>query len=293
MNRIYDFLRSDKAILLFLVLALVAQVPHAADVFHRIIPYGPAVCDAQSGAPSRDCLLEWGHAYAYAIALESAILVFVMRGKMKLSWGFAFVSVLVNVGYYWSDAWVWDALTSAVVADMLRAALVSLALPGAIAFYSHEVGGKHEAPPMPTEPPIEWVPLLAAAVRDAIGEVQVEASLPASLPDAWVEVLVDAVLDALPDAPTEVPMPAPMPALPAGWGINALVDASMPRADASQGICYASGCEVSSEPCPHCGHPVCPKHNGTHKRWHCTHNPESKAYRPEPVPSNGHAKEPI
>lgn len=281
MNRIYNFLRSDEAIMLFLVLALAAQVPHAADVFHRIIPYGPALCDAQSDV-LKECLLEWVHAYAYAIALESAILIFVMRGKMGLSWGFAIVSVLVNVGYYWSDAWTlsWDA----PIADMLRAALVSLALPGAIAFYSHEVGGKHEPEASPeapmAEPPAEWVGILVDAVLDAIEREMGEAhEAPEEVPDAS---------DEAPEALVEAPMPEPVPSLPAGWGIDALVDAplqaSMPEPVPTLpigGICYASECREPGEACERCGHPVCPKHTGTHKRWHCV----------PVVHANGHTKE--
>lgn len=115
------WLRSDNALLVLLALALAAQTPHTAALFHRLAP-------AADGAL---VYAGWLHAWAYAIALESAILLFVMRGKTGISWGFAIASVLVNTGYYYTP--------ELTLADALRAALVSLVLPGAIALYSHEV----------------------------------------------------------------------------------------------------------------------------------------------------------
>lgn len=120
MNQINRFLRSEAATLMLLALALVAQAPHAATVFHRLAPPEEAAS-----------WLAWLHAAAYAIALELATLVFVVRGKQRLAWLFAIVSVAVNIAYYWTP--------DLALADGLRAALVSIALPVAIAFYSHDV----------------------------------------------------------------------------------------------------------------------------------------------------------
>ena len=106
------FLRSDGAVLLALALALGAQVPHAASVFARLATDGGR--------------LGMLHAAVYALALELAVLLFVMRGKRRTSVAFAFVSVLVNLAYYFPGY------------EIAAAVLVSVALPGAIALYSHE-----------------------------------------------------------------------------------------------------------------------------------------------------------
>src|SRR3990167_1994568 len=116
MKRINTFLHSEASILLVLALALLAQTPHTASVFHRLalseMPFG----------------LSWLHASFYAIALEFATLLFVVHGKRGLSWLFAGVSVLANVAYYWQS--------DMTVPYMASALLISLALPACIAFYS-------------------------------------------------------------------------------------------------------------------------------------------------------------
>ena len=119
MTRINDFLRSEAAVLLLLALALLAQTPHTASVFHRLAP------------ESSVSALAWVHAWVYAVALETATLVFVVRGQRPLAWGFALVSVAVNAAYYWRPGMGTE--------QLLAAALVSIALPSAIAFYSHDV----------------------------------------------------------------------------------------------------------------------------------------------------------
>lgn len=119
MKRINTFLHSQAAVLLLLALALLAQTPHTAAVFQRLA--------------HTDNILAWTHAAAYAMALEFATLLFVVRGKRSLAWLFAVVSVTANIAYYWQDA------MSTV--DMARALLISLALPACIAFYSHDVAG--------------------------------------------------------------------------------------------------------------------------------------------------------
>lgn len=111
------WLRTPVATLIVLCAALVAQLPHAADVF-RIIVSG-------TGWPA---IL---HGYAYAIALELAVLLFVVQRRNVESYIFAGVSVLVNLSYYSLHGI--DLLTIAA----LPAWLVSIALPAAIARYSH------------------------------------------------------------------------------------------------------------------------------------------------------------
>lgn len=107
-----QFLKSDKAVLAVLVLALLAQMPHAQYVFFH----------NGHGASWFDWLIAWG----YAVALEMAVLVFVIRSAKYASWGFAAYSVLINVSYYFD-------------LDFYPVLLLSIGLPLAIALYSHEI----------------------------------------------------------------------------------------------------------------------------------------------------------
>ena len=111
------FLRSPLATLIVLCSALLAQLPHAADVF-RLIVMG------------NDTLSRL-HGLTYAVALELAVLLFVVQHRNVESYIFAAVSILVNLSYYYLHG---VALLSVAA---LPAWLVSIALPAAIAQYSH------------------------------------------------------------------------------------------------------------------------------------------------------------
>jgi len=111
------WLRTPIATLIVLCAALLAQLPHAADVFRLIV--------AGEGWPA---VL---HGYAYAVALELAVLLFVVQRRDLESYIFAGVSVMVNLSYYSLHG---IQLFSVVA---LPAWLVSIALPAAIARYSH------------------------------------------------------------------------------------------------------------------------------------------------------------
>jgi DNA-directed RNA polymerase specialized sigma24 family protein len=113
-----EFLRSKIATLCVLVLALIAQLPHAAEVF------------MQAGAVRG----YWAvlHGGAYAMALELAVLLFVVQGHRLASYAFAGVSVLVNLAYY-AERVQLNSMHG------LSAWLISIALPVAIALYSHAV----------------------------------------------------------------------------------------------------------------------------------------------------------
>jgi len=124
-QRINYFLHSEAALLVLLGLALISQVPHTATVFHRISQTTTGAVD----------IAAWIHAGFYAVALEFATLIFVVRGQTKLAWTFAVVSVLVNMAYY--------ATHIIAPVDIAAALLVSFALPFVIATYSHNVS--HDA----------------------------------------------------------------------------------------------------------------------------------------------------
>lgn len=124
MQRVNAFLRSEAATLGLLLIALTAQAPHAATVFHRVAP---------NGAP----ILSWVHAAGYAVALEMTTLMFVVRGQRRLAWTFAAVSVAVNLLYYWTPGMT--------ATHAMSALLISVALPLAIAMYSHDVARQAHA----------------------------------------------------------------------------------------------------------------------------------------------------
>lgn len=120
-------LQSRIATLTVLVVALVAQIPHASYVFTHI-------------GTQQETWFSMLHGAAYAIALELAVLLFVVRGRLIESYGFALVSILINLSYYnMHDV---NPFSSA----SFPAWLVSVALPVAIACYSHDVAHVDVAP---------------------------------------------------------------------------------------------------------------------------------------------------
>jgi len=113
-------LRTQDSVLAVLVLALLAQMPHAQHVFYGL---------------SQDLgWFGWVQSWFAAVALEFAVLVFVVRGKTLESWGFAAFSIAINLIYYYvPEVALW----------VPRATwLLSAGLPVAIALYSHEVAGR-------------------------------------------------------------------------------------------------------------------------------------------------------
>lgn len=130
--RFLDILKSPNAILIVLVLALVAQIPHAADVF-RLIGHSEGT---------------WAniHSYFFAVALELAVLMFVVQNRQNESYGFAVVSVAMNLSYYFLNNVPLFSFAA------LPSWLVSVALPAAIALYSHVVV---EAQPQAEQMPVK------------------------------------------------------------------------------------------------------------------------------------------
>lgn len=106
-----DRIRSSGGALSVLALGLISQIPHAQYVFFS--------------AGHDKSWLGWFLALVFAIALESAVLVFVVRGWHIASYVFATSSVLINFGYY------------GMLPDVFTKLLVSVTLPLAIACYSH------------------------------------------------------------------------------------------------------------------------------------------------------------
>lgn len=121
MKRFNAFLRSRAATTIFLLSAIAAQTPHAAYVFH---------------ATANDSHVT---AWLAAFALESAVLHFVIHGQRRVSYLFASVSVAMNLAYYQMHGVDIFALQG------VTAWLLSIALPVAIAFYSHSIAEQASA----------------------------------------------------------------------------------------------------------------------------------------------------
>lgn len=116
-DRAIAWLRTPIATLIVLIAALLAQLPHAADVF-RMVVHGAGLWPVL-------------HSYSYAVALELAVLLFVVQRRNVESYLFAAVSVCVNLAYYALHG------VNLLSVAAIPAWLISIALPAAIARYSH------------------------------------------------------------------------------------------------------------------------------------------------------------
>lgn len=143
-QRLITLLKSPSATLVVLVLGLIAQTQHAADVF-RLIVHGEGVY----------AIL---HSYSFSIALELAVLLFVVQSRHLESYGFAAVSIAMNLSYYYLHG------VHLLAIAAMPAWLVSVALPVAIARYSHAI---EDARAQPAQP-------LQAAVLHAATPVQAQ-----------------------------------------------------------------------------------------------------------------------
>jgi|GEM_PF-4270146 len=119
MDKILDALRSPGAMMIALMLALLAQGEHTAQVF--------AFFSHSNGGNSQAL------AYAFAAAVEVAVLLFVLRGHKHISYAFAVATLCTNIVYYAIGGI--DLLSVAVAPVLLLSAL----LPGVIVGYSHTI----------------------------------------------------------------------------------------------------------------------------------------------------------
>jgi len=124
MTRILNILRTPGAMLAALLLALLAQLEHTAQVFSMVV-------DA-TGIQAQL------HAYAFAVAVETAVLLFVLAGHKWISYGFALATAATNLSYY-----AMNGINLFSVAA-LPAWLMSLLLPAAIVGYSHTIAEQDE-----------------------------------------------------------------------------------------------------------------------------------------------------
>ena len=133
MDRVLDALRSPGAMMVALVLALFPQGEHTAQVFIYF-----------SHDRSGNAQL---FAYAFAAAVEVAVLLFVLAGHKRISYLFAGASFLTNVVYYAIGG------VAMLTVSVLPVLLLSALLPACIMGYSHTIAEKPKAGTAPTKTP--------------------------------------------------------------------------------------------------------------------------------------------
>jgi hypothetical protein len=121
MTRILTALRSPGAMMIALMLALFPQGEHTAQVFLHF---------SHDGSNSAQLF-----SYAFAAAVEVAVLLFVLAGHRLISYGFAAASFLTNIVYYAIGG---VALLSVAALPVI---LLSALLPACIVGYSHTIAG--------------------------------------------------------------------------------------------------------------------------------------------------------
>ena len=183
MNRILDALRTPVAMLLALVLALVAQLEHTAQVFMQVV-------DAHG-------IYAQVHAYAFAVAVETAVLLFVLAGHRRISYGFAIATALTNLSYYAMQG------VDLLSVQGAPAWLMSLLLPAAIVGYSHTIADapQQEKTPKPATTNIQPVEPAKAPVARPVGTLGHSSETPPD--DAPAET------GDLPATPAEQPQDVP------------------------------------------------------------------------------------
>ena len=130
MNRTLDILRSPVAMMVALMLALTAQGKHTADVFTYF---------SHPGTP------QW-LSYAFAAAVEVAVLLFVLNRHKYISYAFAVATFATNVVYYAIGG---TALQSIALVPVV---LLSALLPGVIVGYSHTIAEHTDTTPATPAP---------------------------------------------------------------------------------------------------------------------------------------------
>lgn len=139
MKRIVNFLKSETLVFLTLLCVLVAQIVHTMYVFEHI-----RVADMSFMIGSyRVTALNWTHAFIFAVAIEAAILMFIINGKILPSKIYAVASFVSNVLYYGT----WKLAIPEIVATVIASGM----LAGSIWFFSELFAEKIELLPYGSE----------------------------------------------------------------------------------------------------------------------------------------------
>ena len=135
MKRVIEFLKSETLVFLTLIFVLVAQIIHTMYIFEKI-----RVADLSfSIAGNRITTLNWAHALIFAVAIESAILMFILNGKRLPSKIYAVASFATNILYYGT----WKLAIPELIATIIASAM----LAGSIWFFSDLFAEKIELLP--------------------------------------------------------------------------------------------------------------------------------------------------
>jgi hypothetical protein len=136
MKKTVEFLRSEAFVFLTLLAVITSQVVHTMHLFEtvRVFDLSFEVNGERITAPN------WAHAFVFAIAIESAILMFILNGKRLPSKIYAIGSLLTNLLYY--KAW------QLPLSGMATSVLISSMLAGSIWFFSDLFAEKVDAPRM-------------------------------------------------------------------------------------------------------------------------------------------------
>jgi hypothetical protein len=136
MKKTVEFLRSEAFVFLTLLAVITSQVVHTMHLFEtvRVFDLSFEVNGERITAPN------WAHAFIFAIAIESAILMFILNGKRLPSKIYAVGSLATNLLYY--KAWTLP------LSGMAASVLISSMLAGSIWFFSDLFAEKVDAPRM-------------------------------------------------------------------------------------------------------------------------------------------------
>lgn len=136
MKKIVYFLQSEAFVLLTLLFVIASQIIHTTYLFETV-----RVFDLSFNiGSSRITVANWVNAFVFAVAIESAILMFILNGKPLPSKIYAVASFAANLLYYK----VW----TAAVPGLITSVLISSMLAGSIWFFSDLFAEKVNAPRM-------------------------------------------------------------------------------------------------------------------------------------------------
>src|SRR5688572_20691614 len=117
MKKIIDFLKSETLVFLTLVFVLVAQIVHTMYIFERI-----RVADMSFQFEGwHITALNWTHALIFAVAIEAAILMFILNGKRLPSKIYAVASFATNILYYGTWTLAIPELIATIIASSMLA----------------------------------------------------------------------------------------------------------------------------------------------------------------------------
>lgn len=115
-----NFLRSETFIFLTLLLVIISQVIHTMYLFETVRVFDLTFTYQEQEITAAN----WLHAFVFAVAIESAILMFILNGKRIPSKIYAVTSLATNLLYY--KLWLLPApaICSAVLISTMHAASI-------------------------------------------------------------------------------------------------------------------------------------------------------------------------